>query len=141
MSTTTAGAISAENRGDDKTIYKLLFYVPPAHTQQCLTAIFTTGAGSWPDPDADDTPSDGAAGASEAKYTETCFISGGTGQFRPSTAASPHIGRRGELEHVEEERVEMVVVGTRTVRAAVEALRAAHPYEVPAYFVVRCENF
>jgi len=34
-----------------------------------------------------------------------------------------------------------VVVGTETARRAARALRDAHPYEVVALFVSRCEEF
>ncbi|EXJ69363.1 uncharacterized protein A1O5_07399 [Cladophialophora psammophila CBS 110553] len=132
--TSTTAAAAAASSTDDKTIYKLTFYVPPANTQACLSALWATGAGTWPNNDDDD--DDGPA-----LYTDTAFISRGTGQFKPSAAANPHIGAPGQVEHVEEDRVEMVVVGTPTCRAAVQALRKAHPYEVIALFVARCEDF
>ncbi|KIW93366.1 uncharacterized protein Z519_05971 [Cladophialophora bantiana CBS 173.52] len=126
-STTTAATTSST---DDKTIYKLTFYVPPANTQACLSALWATGAGTWPNDD-----------GGPALYTDTAFISRGTGQFKPSAAANPHIGAPGQVEYVEEDRVEMVVVGTQTCRTAVQVLRKAHPYEVVALFVARCEDF
>jgi hypothetical protein len=61
-------------------------------------------------------------------YTETCFISSGTGQFKPSVHADPYIGKPGVAEYVQEDRVEMVVVGKTRVRRAVDMLREAHPY-------------
>lgn len=39
---------------------------------------------------------------------------------------------------VDEDRVEMVVVGRDVLRQAVKALREAHPYEVVAFYVVKC---
>jgi len=122
---------------DDKIIYKVTFYVPPENIQQCLSAIWSVGAGSWPNPPL----ANGQPDISPPKYTETAFISRGTGQFKPSGGANPHIGQPGKVEFVEEEKVEIVVVGTNTCRRAVKALREAHPYEVCAYFVVRCEDF
>jgi hypothetical protein len=104
--------------------YLLSFYVPPANTESCTSAIFETGAGRWP------------GGA----YQETCFTISGKGQFRPTAVANPHIGKVGELEKLEEDRVEIVVFGKETVVNAVRALKEAHPYEVVAYFVVRCED-
>ncbi|EXJ92955.1 hypothetical protein A1O3_01511 [Capronia epimyces CBS 606.96] len=79
----------------------------------------------------------------EPKYTDSCFISSGTGQFRPSASADPHIGTAGgQVEHVLEDRVEMVVAGgPDAVRSAVAALRRAHPYEVAAFFVFKSEFF
>ena len=107
-----------------ETKYQLIFYVPTTHTQQCTTAIFKTGAGTWPD----------------NTYGETCFITRGTAQFRPLAGANPIIGSVGDLEKVEEDKVEMVVMGRKTVIEAVEALKESHPYEVVAYFVVATED-
>ena len=77
-----------------------------------------------------------AAGAGRVKdYEESCFVSEGTGQFRPVRDASPAIGHLGELEHVLEHRVELVL--PRRLRdEVVAALLAAHPYEVPAFHVL-----
>ncbi|KAJ9614373.1 hypothetical protein H2200_002509 [Cladophialophora chaetospira] len=117
---------------DDKTIYKLVFFVPPENTQACLMAIFSARGGIWPNPPL---PT-GQPDTSPPKYENCAFISKGTGQFRPSKHANPHIGKPGEREEVEEDRVETIIVGTlETVGRAVEALRKAHPYEVAAVFL------
>ena len=59
----------------------------------------------------------------------------GVGRFRPLEGADPMIGTVGDIEEVEELRVEVVVPrGLR--RQVVAAMRAAHPYEEPAYDVV-----
>lgn len=120
----------------DQTIYKLTFTTPPSHTTAILAALHATSAGTWPNP-----PS--ASGSTDTtptppKYTHTAFVSQGTGQFRPSAHASPHIGTPGAVEMVDEDRVEMVVVGREVLRQAVKALREAHPYEVVAFYVVKC---
>ncbi|KIX96404.1 uncharacterized protein Z520_07670 [Fonsecaea multimorphosa CBS 102226] len=150
MSSHTAGATASSDSttapsgiADDQTIYKLTFYVPPENTHACLSALWATGAGTWPN--GPEFPSSSSASGGEpiepAKYTDTAFISRGTGQFKPSAAANPHIGTPGKVEYVEEERVEMVVVGTQRCKDAVRELRRAHPYEVVALFVVKCEDF
>ncbi len=99
--------------------YKLVFHVPPAALEACKTAIFAAGAGRYP-----------GAG----NYTECCFTVFGTGQFRPGDAANPHIGKVGELEHVEEARVETLCVGEEVARRAVVALKKC----VSALFCCRC---
>ncbi|OAP54834.1 hypothetical protein AYL99_11282 [Fonsecaea erecta] len=137
MSSTTASTTndsSASPNIVDKTLYKLTFYSPVENTQACLSALWATGAGTWPN-----VPGDAAGGP--PKYTDTAFVSRGTGQFKPSAAANPHIGRAGEVEFVEEDKVEMVIVGTQRCKDAVRELRRAHPYEVVALFVTRCEDF
>ena len=60
--------------------------------------------------------------------------SSGVGQFLPLTGANPTIGAVGGVEQVSEDRVE--VVAPRAVAGAISsALRAAHPYEEPAFDV------
>ncbi|KAF1837974.1 hypothetical protein BDW02DRAFT_565478 [Decorospora gaudefroyi] len=105
--------------------FKLIFFVPPSALSACKSAIFTAGAGRFP----------GAGG-----YTEVCFTSRGTGQFKPGDAANPHIGKVGELEELDEFRVEVMCMGKDTAVKAVEALKKAHPYEEPAYEVYKMED-
>ena len=104
--------------------YVLSFYVPATHTQRCTSAIFNTGAGTWPG----------------GTYGETCFTLQGTGQFRPLAGANPNIGTVGELEKVVEDKVEIVVFDRETVVKAVKALKEAHPYEVVAYYITKTED-
>ncbi|KAK0717825.1 GTP cyclohydrolase 1 type 2/Nif3 [Lasiosphaeria miniovina] len=106
--------------------YKLVFHVPPAALDACKAAIFGAGAGRYP-----------GAG----NYTECCWTTLGTGQFRPGDAANPHIGKVGELEFVDEARVETLCLGEDVVRKAVAALKKAHPYEEPSYEVFKIEDF
>jgi dinuclear metal center YbgI/SA1388 family protein len=74
-----------------------------------------------------------AAGAGEiGDYSHCSFATAGTGQFLPHAGANPAIGQVGKLERVAETRLEMVLPRGRR-RAVVEALRAAHPYEEPAF--------
>ncbi|MCE3555255.1 Nif3-like dinuclear metal center hexameric protein [Pseudonocardia sp. RS11V-5] len=76
-----------------------------------------------------------AAGAGEiGDYSHCSFATAGTGQFLPHAGANPAIGEVGKLERVAETRLEMVLARQRR-RAVVEALRASHPYEEPAFDV------
>ena len=88
--------------------FKLVFFAPLTAVAACKTAIFTAGAGRYPGP---------------GGYTECCFTTNGTGQFRPVDAANPNIGSVGQLEEVEETRVETLCVGESVARQAVEALK------------------
>lgn len=110
----TAAAAAAAAR------YKLVFHVPPAALEACKAAIFAAGAGRYP---------------GKGNYTECCFTVLGTGQFRPGDAANPHIGRVGELEHVEEARVETLCVGEEVARRAVAALKKWVYFESFLFFV------
>ena len=125
---------------NDKTIYKITFFVPPSHTQTCLSALFAAGAGIWPNqPSSTTSPQNPPE---DPKYTSCAFTTHGTGQFRPSATSNPHIGTAGgEIEYVQEDRVEVICLGTERCKRAVRDLRKAHPYEVCSVFVGRCEDF
>ena len=90
------------------TRFKLVFYVPLSSVSACKTAIFTAGAGRYP---------------GVGNYTECCWTTVGKGQFRPGDKANPHVGTVGELEEVEEARVETLCLGENVVKEAVKALK------------------
>lgn len=96
---------------------KLTTYVPVADADALRAALAAAGAGRIGD------------------YDHASFSTPGRGRFRPLDGATPTIGTVGEVETVDEERVEVVLPRGR--RAAVlRALLAAHPYEEPAFDVV-----
>lgn len=77
-----------------------------------------------------------AAGAGRIGEYERChFRVDGTGSFRPTGDADPHVGTVGEVHHEPEARVEMELP-RHAAAAVVAALRAAHPYEEVAYDLV-----
>jgi hypothetical protein len=95
----------------------LVVYVPVPDTERVLAALFEAGAGAI------------------GHYRECAWVTEGTGQFRPLPGSRPAIGSTGRLEKVAENRVEVVLArGLR--RQVVAALRAAHPYEEPAFHVL-----
>ena len=98
-------------------MYKIGFYVPEENLEAVKQAMFAAGAGRIGD------------------YDSCCWQVLGQGQFRPLAGANPHIGELGALETVAEYRVEMVCAPD-AVRAVVQALIAAHPYEEPAWDLV-----
>ena len=65
-------------------------------------------------------------------YERCSWYTAGTGTFLAGEGADPAVGEVGEEEHVPECRVE-VVVPEQSLHAAVDALRAAHPYEEVAF--------
>jgi dinuclear metal center YbgI/SA1388 family protein len=96
---------------------KVVFFAPVADAPAVRDAVTAAGAG--------------ALGA----YDSCTFTSPGEGRFRPLAGAVPAVGRVGELEVVDEVRVESVY--PRALRGrVVAALRAAHPYEEPAFDLV-----
>ena len=92
----------------------LVTYVPSGHTARLVDALAAAGAGS--------------IGA----YERCAWTTGGTGTFRPLAGARPSVGRVGAVETVAETRVEMAVPGPAR-EPVLAALRAAHPYEQPAF--------
>jgi hypothetical protein len=65
-------------------------------------------------------------------YEECSFSIAGTGSYRPMSGARPLIGELGQLEHVNEQRLEMLVRATR-VEEVLQALRSHHPYDEAAF--------
>ncbi|MGZ8743342.1 MAG: Nif3-like dinuclear metal center hexameric protein [Nocardioides sp.] len=109
--------VVAERDGTDK----IVFFVPVGDADRVRTAVTEAGAGGIGD------------------YDNCTFSVAGEGRFRPREGASPAIGRVGDLEVVEEVRVEAVL--PRACRGAVvRALLEAHPYEEPAYDVLELAN-
>ena len=77
-----------------------------------------------------------AAGAGElGDYSRCAWTSTGIGTFTPGEGANPAVGRVGDVETLDETRVEMVLARHRRPDV-VQALRAAHPYEEPAFDVL-----
>ncbi|MDK7214099.1 Nif3-like dinuclear metal center hexameric protein [Corynebacterium pyruviciproducens] len=74
-----------------------------------------------------------AAGAGNVgEYSDCAFRIPGVGQFRPGEHSAPAIGNHGELETLDEVRIEFV--GKRKDREAIRAaIYRAHPYEQPGY--------
>jgi hypothetical protein len=59
----------------------------------------------------------------------------GVGRFRPNEAAHPHLGERGEINAVEEVRIE-TFCERAVAKQVVAAIRDAHPYEEPVYYLI-----
>lgn len=101
--------------------YKLVTFVPRGYEDQVRQALAEAGAG--------------VIGA----YSHCSFQTAGTGTFKPLPGASPFIGSEGQLEHVEEFRLEMLLPRYRLARV-LQALRRAHPYEEVAFDVYPLAN-
>ncbi|AQV17430.1 NGG1p interacting factor NIF3 [Acinetobacter pittii] len=93
---------------------KLIYYVPDSHLESTKQAIFSAGAGGI------------------GNYEHCAWQVKGIGQFKPVKGADPYIGELGELEQVDEWRVETIVIEVNA-KAVAKALKASHPYEEPAF--------
>jgi len=94
--------------------FKLVWFVPREALETTRDAVFAAGAGRI------------------GEYERCSWYAAGTGTFFAGDATSPAVGERGREQRVSELRVETVVPG-EAVDAVVAALRAAHPYEEPAF--------
>lgn len=99
---------------DRQKFLKLVTFVPLSHVEEVRSALGKAGAG-W-----------------IGNYSECTFQVPGKGTFRPLEGTSPFVGRLGELEFVDEVRLETILPAELTGRV-VQALLAAHPYEEVAY--------
>lgn len=113
--------VSVLPQGQRERLYKLAVYVPVSHIDAVRSSICEAGAG-W-----------------IGKYSHCTFAAAGTGTFLPREGAKPYIGRSGQLEQVEELRLETVVPQSRLTKV-IEAMQKSHPYEEVAYDIYRLEN-
>ncbi|KAF8624493.1 hypothetical protein AX17_007121 [Amanita inopinata Kibby_2008] len=106
----------------------LIFFVPRESTRKVLDHLFRKYSEEI-----------GKGG----NYEQCAFISRGTGQFKPISGAKPSIGKIGQLEFVEEDKVEVLVNDKgekEELGRAIEELKKIHPYEEVAYEVYRLED-
>jgi len=97
-------------------MYKLCVFIPKSHLHQVKTALFQAGAGQI------------------GNYDHCCWQTLGQGQFRPLKNSQPYLGQTGEIEIVDEYKVELVVKD-KLIEKVISSMRLAHPYEEPAYDV------
>lgn len=109
------GVLEPAPAGND--LDKWVVFVPPEFAEPVRAAMFNAGAGHIGD------------------YSGCSWSVTGTGQFLPHEGATPAIGRVGRMERLPEDRVEMVAAA-RLRAGVLAAMRAAHPYEEPAFDVV-----
>lgn len=93
---------------------KLAVYVPTDHIEAVRHAISEAGAGYI------------------GNYSDCSFRVKGTGTFKPQSGTNPFIGTIGQLEEVEEYRLE-TIVPEKKINTVVSAMQRAHPYEEVAY--------
>ncbi len=98
--------------------YKLTVYIPQEALSDVKEALFAAGAGRL------------------GSYDRCAWQVLGQGQFRPLPGAQPWIGQTDCDEKVAEWRVEMLVA-EEAVTAVIQALYSSHPYEEPAFDLVK----
>jgi len=100
---------------------KIVTFVPPDHVDQVAQAMANAGAGRI------------------GNYELCSFQTRGTGTFKGNDSSTPTIGTRGNLEHLEEVRLEMIT-DQPSLETVVSAMIHAHPYEEAAYDVYPLET-
>jgi hypothetical protein len=93
---------------------KLVVFVPPEALDAVRDAVFAAGAGRI------------------GEYERCSWYAEGTGTFLGGEESNPTLGERGREERVPELRLETVYPADLEADV-VRALRAAHPYEEPAF--------
>jgi hypothetical protein len=97
---------------------KICFYVPESHLEIVKKALFAVGAGRI------------------GLYEACCWQTRGQGQFRPLEGSSPYVGQQDRVSYVDEFKVELVCED-KLIEDVIQSLRQAHPYEEPAFEVIR----
>ena len=98
----------------ESNLIKLVTYCPIQYAEQVQQAMWDGGAGE--------------IGA----YENCSFNMKGTGTFKGKQGATPFIGQVGELEKVEEQRIEVVLESWKQA-VVLKSLFESHPYEEVAY--------
>ena len=101
--------------------YKLVVFVPVESLAVVSNAVFAAGAGAI------------------GNYSNCGFGAEGTGTFLPLENAKPAIGKKGKMEKVPEIRFETIVPGEKLDKVAA-AMKKAHPYEMPAFDIIKLYN-
>ncbi len=107
---------------ENRWMKKIAVFVPASHLDAVRDSMTAAGAGNIGD------------------YSNCSFNIAGTGTFLGGEAASPSVGKKGNLETVDEIRLEMILPEWK-VKAVVNAMRAAHPYEETACDIYNLDNY
>lgn len=99
---------------------KLVVFIPEENLTEVREAITEAGAGVI------------------ANYSDCTFQTAGTGTFKPLEGTTPHIGSQGQLEKVQEIRLETIVPDSK-FKKVLNKLKSAHPYEEVAYDIYPVE--
>jgi len=106
--------ISILDMTNSEKLYKIVVFIPEGYEDDIVNALAVAGAGHI------------------GNYSHCSFRSDGVGTFKPLEGTTPFIGQQGELEKVNEIRME-TIVSQKNLNAAIDNMIRAHPYEEVAY--------
>ena len=101
--------------------FKLAVFVPVSHINKVAEAIHQSGGGII------------------GEYSHCSFRTAGTGTFKGLEQSNPSMGKSGNVEFVEEVRLE-VLVNEWKLNQVIRAMKKVHPYEEVAYDVFPLKN-
>lgn len=102
--------------------FKFVVYVPKTHVENVRGAICDGGAGYV------------------GNYSHCTFQTEGIGTFKPLEGTNPFIGSIGNVEKVEEQKLE-TIVAKGNLKQVIKNVLEAHPYEEVAYDIIPLNNY
>lgn len=102
-------------------LLKLVVFVPTIAVEAVRNAMLNAGAGKI------------------GNYDMCSYNMNGYGTFRACEGANPYCGEIGEVHKEEETRVEVILPNYNKDKV-IGAMLKAHPYEEPAYDIIKLEN-
>lgn len=93
-----------------KELVKLVVFVPEENADEVRQALGEAGAGKI------------------GQYSFCSYSIKGTGRFIPEDGAHPHKGTSGQMESVDEERIEVACEKSQ-VKDIIAVIKKVHPYE------------
>jgi dinuclear metal center YbgI/SA1388 family protein len=105
----------------EEILYKVQVFLPQASEIKVKEAMINHGAGAM------------------GEYKGCSFVSKGIGEFVPLEGSNPHIGQINEDTQVDEVKIE-TLVSENHLKEVIAAMIQSHPYEEPAYDIIKLEN-
>jgi hypothetical protein len=103
-------------------MYKISVYIPSDYLEEVKLSMFNQGGGRL------------------GNYDHCAWQVLGQGQFRPLEQSNPFKGQIGNKEVLDEYLVEMICDNDH-IKSVIAALKKSHPYDEPAYSIIRLEDF
>ncbi len=105
----------------DNTLLKFVTYVPEDFADDVRIALFNAGAGTI------------------GNYDYCSFNQIGTGSFRALKGANPYVGDLNNMHYEKEVKIEVMIPFYKK-NEILKALFSSHPYEEPAFDIIKLQN-
>lgn len=102
-------------------MYHFFVYAPIQNTKEIKDAMFNLGIGSL------------------GKYSNCVWSTKGSGEFKPLDKACPFIGTENQYSNVEEMKLEFFIPEGVNIIDVITTLKLVHPYETPAYGIIKLD--